>query len=210
MSVVSRDERAASAPSDGEHERLGRPAREIERERPEHVGGGRDARRQRERPAIHRDRVLEVALGLLAAREPGDGVRLQVGSIEPLGQLHRLGRPAFNRPQIEQQEQRPCQRQHQLASSLALIGIEVTKRGIELTHLHRPFAQRVERTGAARVQLDAQPIGLGSRWLEVERLQAPCRTTGWPPRARARVRPARRRASRTPRPCRCSRQTLTG
>ena len=54
---------------------------------------------------------------------------------------------------------------------LALFGIEVTKRGIELTHFHRPFAQRVERAGAARVELDAQPIDFGSRWLEVERLQ---------------------------------------
>ena len=171
MSVVSRDARAACAPSDASDKRLRRSAREVERERPQHVRGRRHTGRQDDRLAIHLHRGVEIALGLLTAREPGQRVRLQVRPIETLGQLHRLSGPLLDGPDVEQQEQGARQRQHQLAASLALRGIEVTKRRVELTRLHRPLAEGVERPRAPGVKLDAQPLGLRSRRLQLERLE---------------------------------------
>ena len=117
---------------------------------------------------IHRDRTIEIALRLLRAREPGQRVRLQVGPMETLGKLHRLGRPVLHRTDVEQQKQGSRQRQHQLAAPLALRGIEMTKRRVELTRLHRPLAQGVERPRAPGVKLDEQPLGLRSRRLQLE------------------------------------------
>ena len=154
-----------------ERQRLRRSAGEVERERPKHVRGRRHARRQDDRLAIHRHRGIEIALRLLAAREPGQRVRLQVGPMETFGQLHRLGRPLLHGPDVEQQEQGSRQRQHQLAASLALRGIEVTKRRVELTRFHRPLSQRVERPRAPGVKLDAQSLGLGSRRHQLERVE---------------------------------------
>ena len=43
-----------------------------------------------------------------------------------------------------------------------------TKGRVELTRLHRPLAQGVERSRATGVKLDEQPLGLRSRRLQLE------------------------------------------
>jgi hypothetical protein len=172
MSVVSRDDRAALAPLRRQYQSLGGAARQVERERPQHVRGRRHTGCEGQHLTSFRYRLVEVPLRLLAPGEPRERMCLQVWSVQALSQRQGFSGPSFDGSNVEQEKQGSSQRQHQLAAANSLFRIEVAKRRIQFTCFHRPLAEGIEGAGATRVQFNAQTVDLGVRCLELERVQS--------------------------------------